>query len=137
MCILIFFFKLFTFFLCVSIFLSNYKLIPLTWEFFLNFKSYYFYNAIHFEAKLNEYLNFYIYIYFFCVVYSQIFAFLLFLQNVFFGTKIQRFRKIYYYIFIIVSAIITPPELVTQILLSLNLIFIYELILFFFCILYH
>ena len=128
-----FFFKLFNFFFVFSFFLSNYLLIPLTWYFFLSFKPYFFSKIIYFEAKLNEYLNFYIYVYFFCFTYCQAFAlFFLFLQNTSndFFIKIKKLRKLYYYIFVFFSTLVSP-EIITQILLSLSLTFIYELVLFF------
>ena len=115
----------------LSVIVSKYILIPLTWNFFLSFQNM---NSLtlHFEAKLNEYLNFYISFYYLCFFYSQIFTILLFFfsyanKNV---SVIKKFRKLYYYFFILFSTLISPPEIFSQILISLFLIFFYELFIF-------
>ena len=115
----------------LSIILSKYILIPLTWNFFLSFQNMQSV-TLHFEAKLNEYLNFYISFYYLCFFYSQIFTILLFFfsyanKNV---SVIKKFRKLYYYFFILFSTLISPPEIFSQILISLFLIFFYELFIF-------
>ena len=132
---LYFFFKLFTFFFFFSFVLSNYFLVPLTWQFFLSFKPISFAKSVHFEARLSEYLNFYINVYYFCFVYCQIFSVLFFFLNDIYSKKsfikIKKFRKLYYYVFVIFSTLVSPPDIITQVLLSLSLLVAYELILFF------
>ena len=100
-----FFFKLFTFFFLFSFVLSNYFLVPLTWQFFLSFKPISFAKSVHFEARLSEYLNFYINVYYFCLVYCQIFSVFFFFFNYIYSKKsfirIKKFIKLYYYIFFI------------------------------------
>jgi len=86
-----------------SIFLINFILIPTTWKFFLTFQNVISskFIQLHFEAKLNEYLIFYILIYYLCVFYCQIFTVLFFFFN-FIGNKvkvIKKFRKMYYFFF--------------------------------------
>lgn len=130
-----FLFKLITFVCVFSFFMSNYIIIPLTWQFFLSFKPVSFAKSVYFEARLSEYLSFYMSIYFFCFAYCQIFSILLlFLKNIYSQKsfiKIKKFRKLYYYIFILFSTLISPPEVVTQIAISLSLLLIYEFVLFF------
>jgi sec-independent protein translocase protein TatC len=116
--------------------LSTYFLIPLTWNFFLSFQDLTVTSSfnLHFEAKLNEYLNFHISFYYLCGFYCQFFALLLLLLN-YLGINIKvikKFRKLYYYCFIILSTLISPPEILSQIFISLIVIFIYESILLFF-----
>jgi len=51
-----------------------------------------------------------------------------------FGTHllvIQKLRKIIYYIFFMFSTLLTPPEVIYQVMLSICLIIIYELIIFY------
>jgi len=124
--------------ICVWIFsvlVSNFLLIPITWNFFYSFQELFsskFVN-LHFEAKLTEYFEFYILIYYLCVIYFQIFTILFFFLN-YVSNKIktiQKFRKIYYYFFVIFSTIISPPDLISQFFISLFLIFIYEILVFF------
>jgi sec-independent protein translocase protein TatC len=130
-----FFCKLFTFFFFFSFVLSHYILIPLTWQFFLSFKPISFAKSVYFEAKLSEYLNFYINVYYFCFVYCQIFSVLFFFLSDIYSKKsfikIKKFRKLYYYIFVIFSTLISPPEVFTQALMSLGLLVAYEFIIFF------
>ena len=130
-----FFFKLLTFFFFFSFVLSNYVLIPLTWHFFLSFKPISFAKSVYFEAKLSEYLNFYLNVYSFCFVYFQIFLVLFFFLSDIYSKKsfikIKKFRKLYYYFFVIFSTLVSPPEVITQALMSLSLLVAYEFILFF------
>lgn len=125
--------KLITFVWLLSIFLSKYVFIPLTWNFFLSFKNL---NSItlHFEAKLNEYLMFYISFYYWCIFYCQIFTFLLFFLNYMNKnlSTIKKFRKIYYYFFVLFSTLISPPDVLSQFVISFILIFLYEFFIFIF-----
>jgi len=118
----------------VSVTVFNFLLIPITWEFFYSFQeliSSKFIN-LHFEAKLIEYLDFYVFTYYFCVIYFQIFfIFFLFFRYVINNTKIiKKFRKIYYYFFVIFSSFISPPDLLSQFFISFLLITMYEILIF-------
>jgi sec-independent protein translocase protein TatC len=129
-----FFFKLLTFFFFISFVLSNYVLIPLTWHYFLSFKPIFFAKSVYFEARLSEYLNFYINVYSFGFVYCQIFSVLFFFLSDIYSKKsfikIKKFRKLYYYVFVIFSTLVSPPEVITQAIMSLSLLVAYEFILF-------
>ena len=129
-----FLFKLLTFFFFISFVLSNYVLIPLTWHYFLSFKPIFFAKSVYFEAILSEYLNFYINVYSFCFVYCQIFSVLFFFLSDIYSKKsfikIKKFRKLYYYVFVIFSTLVSPPEIITQAIMSLSLLVAYEFILF-------
>lgn len=117
-----------------SIFLTNFFLVPISWNFFLSFQDIISskFIKLHFEAKLNEYLTFYILIYYLCVFYCQIFTILFFFLNYARNkTKvIKKFRKLYYYFFVIFSTLISPPDVFSQIFISGVVIFIYELVVF-------
>jgi sec-independent protein translocase protein TatC len=120
----------------ISVILSNCFLIPLTWNFFLSFQDLTVNRSfnLHFEAKLNEYFQFYVSFYYLCVLYCQFFSLLLFYIN-FTNVNlkiIKKFRKLYYYCFIIFSTLISPPEILSQIVISLIAIFLYEFLLLFF-----
>jgi len=117
-----------------SAMVSNFLVIPITWDFFFSFQDLFsskFVN-LHFEAKLTEYLDFYILIYYLCITYFQVFTILFFFLNYMSNkTKIiQKFRKIYYYFFVVFSTLISPPDLISQFFISLVLIFIYEILVF-------
>ena len=88
---------------------------------------------MHFEAKLNEYLNFYFKFYYICILYFQTFLLLIlfisYMQNQL--KIIKYFRRFLYYIFILVSTLLTPPDVFSQIILSSSIIFSYEILVFF------
>jgi len=121
-----------------SIVISNSLLVPLSWNFFFSFQNLISdkFIYLHFEAKLSEYLNFYIMLYYLCIFYCQIFIVLFFFLS-FVNDKIiiiRRFRKLYYYFFVIFSTLISPPDVFSQIIISLIIIFIYEILIFSFLI---
>jgi sec-independent protein translocase protein TatC len=117
----------------LSILMSKYILIPTMWDFFFNFKNSSFIH-FHFEAKLNEYLDFYMGLYYLFIGYCQVFT-LLFIY--FFSIKnnillIKKSRKLFYYFFVLFSTFVSPPEVFSQLVLSFILIFFFELFIFFF-----
>lgn len=121
---------------CISMFLANYIIIPLTWSFFISFQDLITNKVfnMHFEAKLSEYLYFYISLYYLCSLYFQVFVLLFFIlsyvnTNV---NNIKKFRKLYYFGFVVFSTLISPPDIVSQMLISIFLIVIYEILLFVF-----
>ena len=114
----------------ISILLTNFFLFPVAWWFFLSFQELTINNSfnLHFEAKLIEYLNFYIVFYYTCVFYCQIFTLLfLFFNYIDINIKdIKKFRKLVFFIFFILSIFINFSEVWTQIFIFLNFIVLYE-----------
>jgi sec-independent protein translocase protein TatC len=123
---------------CLSIIMLTQILIPLTWKFFLSFQNLTGAKSVnlHFEAKLNEYLVFYVSLYYFCVFYCQIFTILfIFLNHIDANTQIiRKFRKLYYFSFLIFATLISPPDISSQFLISTTVIFLYEVLIFMFLI---
>jgi len=128
-------FKIFIFaWLCSLILLLEF-LVPFSWSFFLSFQktdevltpvSFFF------EARISEYLTYFKSLYYVCLINCQVFAMLTFLLNNIndaIGT-IKTFRKLFYFIFIVFSTLTTPPDILSQILMSCSLITIYELLIF-------
>lgn len=117
----------------ISLVISNYLIIPLSWYFFLSFKDELINNSfnIHFEAKLVEYFNFYISLYYICGLYFQFFLLLFFVLSYVNKNykKIKNFRKIFYFFISIFSAILCP-DFFSQILISFLFILFYEIFLF-------
>ncbi len=134
LCYLRFFFKIALLNWACSIFLNNFFIVPLTWNFFLSFQDLTSakFIQLHFESKLTEYLTFYILMYYLVVCYCQIFTILFFFLN--FSNNnikvIKKFRKVFYYFFIIFSTLISPPDVFSQVLISFIAILVYELIVF-------
>lgn len=115
---------------CFSIILTNYVLVPLTWNFFFSFQKLTSeqFMSLHFEAKLNEYLDFYTSLSYLCIFYCQIFTIIIFFLSFisYNSIAIKKFRKFYYYIFVLFSTLVSPPDIISQIVISVLLIFSYE-----------
>lgn len=114
---------------------SHCFLIPLTWNFFLSFQNLTSV-SLFFEAKLVDCVSLYITLYYLGVFYCQIFVVLFFFtsyMNVN-ALYIKKFRKLYYYFFIVFSTLLSPPEVFSQIVLSFIVICIYEFFIFSFMI---
>ena len=128
----VFVISFFLFFL--SIFILNTAVLPACWNFFLSFQKTIVNNSInlYFEAKINEYLKFYINLYLMCNLSCQMFMiiilFLIYIQG---DLKlIKKFRKIFYLLFVIFATMITPPDVMTQLILSSSMICVYEVLIF-------
>lgn len=109
--------------------------IPFSWKFFLSFQETSANSQVlsfFFEAKLNEYLEYLIRLYYLCIVSCQ-FLVVLIVSLVNLSEKLKKtkiFRKLFYLIFIVFSTIITPPDVLSQIFISSILIIVYELLIF-------
>ena len=132
---LVFIFKTSILIFFFSVIIFNKVLFPFSWNFFLSFQNFELLKSLmlHFEAKLNEYLTFYITFYYLCILYFQIFVLLIlifdYLKNEF--TIIKRFRKFLYYFFVIFSTLVTPPDVSSQLILSVSIIFSYEILVYY------
>lgn len=120
------------FFWIGSIFIFNRVLLPVSFNFFLSFQSLTNVEPVqmYFESKLIEYLNFYVVLYFICGVYGQILLFLtLFLDYTILNLKtIKKYRKVSFFLFLLFATVTTPPDIISQIFLTLSLSLLYELL---------
>ena len=118
----------------VSLILLNKIILPATWNFFLSFQEQGSSKALvfFFEAKLSEYLEYYINLYYLCLLNSQFFVVVILLINYLSKDlrNVYKSRKFFYYIFVIFSTITTPPDVLSQIAVSCSLILLYETFLF-------
>jgi sec-independent protein translocase protein TatC len=129
-------FKVFIFTWVCSFILLKEFIAPFTWAFFLSFQKT---NealqpvSFFFEARISEYMIYFKNLYYVCLINCQIFAFLiLVLNNIGENVRtIKNFRKLFYFIFIIFSTLMTPPDIISQIFMSYSLVTIYELLIFF------
>ena len=87
---------------------------------------------IFFEAKLKEYINFYINMYTLTLIsFLGIIILLQLIRTLSLKLKsIKRIRKLFYFIFLILATLITPPDAISQLILTFLIALIYELILF-------
>lgn len=124
---------LFSLFLnCVNIVAFNSLFLPYLWSFFLS----YFENNvveninIFFEIQITDYFLFYINTYYILILISQLFL-IIFMILFFISNKInviKTTRKLTYAIFLIFSTIITPPDVISQVILTIFFILLYEII---------
>lgn len=119
--------------LWVIIFFFFKFILPITWNFFFSFQystsSHYNIN-LFFEAKLTEYIDFYILIYCNCLFLWLFFISIIMLLN-FLPYRIQfvkKSRKIFYIIFYFIATIITPPDVISQIIIGNVFIIFYEIV---------
>ena len=107
---------------------------PLMWKFFVDFQKVItkqFLN-VHFEAKITEYLEFYMKLSYHCNVQFQIIACLILFFSYFNKNKrfIKNHRKTWYLLFLLLGTIITPPEIINQIIVFCTLILFFEAVMF-------
>ena len=122
------------FFSFYSIYILNNIILPACWFFFLSFQNTMIGHTVNlfFEAKINEYIKFYVNLYYMCNLNCQMFmTLILFVIYIKGDLKlIKKFRKILYLLFLIFATIITPPDIATQLILSGSMIVIYEILIF-------
>lgn len=107
---------------CVLIF--HFYVLPFAWYFFLNYQSV----NIFFEARINEYFSFYVTVYFGLMVIGHFFI-AIFLILDFITNKVvfvKNYRKSCYFLFFVLGALITPPDVISQILFGFSCVLIYE-----------
>lgn len=132
----IYFLKFFLVIWVSGIFLSKYIFIPYSWEFFLSFQKIISddYISLYFEPKINDYFSFCFNIYNICVFYCQVFAvlfYLIWMYNIKSMRNVKVWRRFHYFGFFILSTVITPPDIFSQLIISLSFIFFYEIFIFF------
>lgn len=124
-------FKIFILSWSGSIVLLSKFIVPLSWSFFLSFQqadniSFFF------EARIVEYFNYFTNLYYICFINCQILTIIALALNNYSDDmrKTRKFRKLFYLIFVLFSTLTTPPDIISQILMSISLIVFYELLLF-------
>jgi len=116
----------------ICIFILNSYVFPSSWDFFFKFQKYLSLQSItfYFEVKLNEYLIFYKSMYYLCnLIFQTVLLFFIFLDL--YKTNllmVKKLRKVFYFLFFIFSTFLTPPEVIYQLIISVFIIIIYELI---------
>lgn len=129
------FFKIFLILMIISILIFYKFIIPLSGQFFLTFQQN---NTIlqpisfFFEAKLLDFLNYFIKFYNLCFFSCHFLLVVLYFTSEIINKKkqIKVFRKIFYLIFLIFSTFISPPDVLSQLIITLYLIIIYEILIF-------
>jgi len=124
-------FKINIFFWIMSILILNILILPISCQFFLSYQK--TINNLtlnfYFEAKINEYLKFYILSYYLCNLNFQFFVFFFICFN-YIKKNLQllkRIRKSFYFLFFLLATTLTPPDIYSQLFISLNTIIFYEI----------
>lgn len=118
----------------ISLIILNCLIFPISWKFFLTFQeeSLVKNNIFHFETKLSEYVVFYESIYYLSYFVCQTFTLVL-LLFCFAKTSVQfikKVRKPFYFLCFLFATLVTPPEIIFQLITGISIIIIYELITF-------
>ena len=116
----------------ISSILNYYFILPNILKFFLFFEQNSLYFPVHFEARLGDYLipilllmlNITL-----CFQIPSILLLLIFLNILDFKLLYIK-RKYFYLSFILLSALISPPDFYNQLLLTSIIIFVYEFFIF-------
>lgn len=137
--------KIFKYF--VLIFIFNFfiikfiliNIIPNIWFFFVNFNfsNTYLFN-IYFEPKFNNYFHFYFFSFTYIYLLFYYFFFFLFLlfKKIFKVENIINLRKFFYFKFIVFSILISPPEILNQIIIITLFLLFFEISIFIYLIFY-
>jgi len=118
--------------------------LPTSWNFFLKFNDFKLnsggvdsYNKavkLFYEITLIHYIEYYFSLYFFCIIFVQLYFIstlkLIQIYNSLKFNSLMSYRKHLYFLFFVCSTIITPPDIITQVLLSFLLIAILEVTVF-------
>ena len=125
-------FQVYTLSWICSVLLLNKIIVPVSWDFFLSFQKADGI-AFFFEAKIMEYLNYFTNLYYVCFLNCQLLAVITLLLNNYSKNinRIRKFRKLFYMLFVVFSTLTTPPDIISQVLMSASLITFYEILLFF------
>lgn len=126
-------------FLISSILSLYYIILPISWNFFFHFQQILSNNQLnlYFEAKLSEYLDYFMTLSKISTLICQIFTliFIYITNNKNYLTFIKKYKKIIFFFLFILATIITPPDILSQVILGSFIIIFYEiLILFILCI---
>ena len=127
-----FIFQLIVCFWLLSLVFFTFYFAPFIWNFFLSFQNNLSYHwiDIQFEAKISDYFEFFTKSYYSCNLQFQIFVGLIlflicFSKN---KTSIKTFKKQFYFLFLLIATLLTPPDLFSQILVFAGLVLFFEFI---------
>ena len=111
---------------------TNQGILPTFWSFFNNYTKANNNVPIYFEAKINEYVDLYIFIYYtsavICISYSILYYVINFYEYNF--NFLKSAKKLMILACFIVSTVLTPPDIASQIAFGLLLIIMNEILTF-------
>lgn len=123
-------------FVSIVLWLFNLKvlhhiILPVILHFFVNFQSFSLTNInIFLEARINDYLYLYTFVYSISIIVNQLLLFFFFVLNILEKRLkfVKNTRKLFYIICFVTATFLTPPDILSQICLAICFILIYELL---------
>lgn len=120
----------------ISTFIFYNLILPLSWIFFINYlpKNSHLKLTVFFEPKLIEYLNTFFFIFFLLQIIFQLFLlmFLYITTRKKMLVKLKLLKKKNFIFFLFLSTCLTPPDILSQIILTFLLFSFFEIVSFFF-----
>lgn len=106
--------------------------LPYCWKFFSSFqlKAEESLISLHLEARIEDYLSFFFETYFLLNAILHIFLIFLFLLYKITLNYILKYRKLFYLLFFIFATLMTPPDVISQIIVGLFFLVFFEIFLF-------
>lgn len=118
-------------FLIFSVLLTYFLIIPSAWAFFLSFetKALNLGLGIHLEPRISEYIHLLILIFIYMSIFFQLpwFLFLLIKYRFIDYKLLVNFRKIFITLVFFIGALLTPPDVFSQLLVALPFLLFYEI----------
>lgn len=122
--------KILSFIILINFFITNKLFLPTFWDFFSNFQEVNNNIPIYFEAKLTEYVDFYIFLYYssgsVCILY------ILFYCNIHYSNCdlniLRKLKKPILLLCFLIATIITPPDIFSQITIGLGFFILTEVL---------
>ena len=118
----------------ISLTITYYFVIPFVWYFFISNETSTTISAmnIHFEGKLNEYVFILLRVFFsiLCIFLIPIFLFVLVKLKLISLTNLVNQRKFAFILIFVLGALLSPPDVISQVLLAIPLCLSYECIIF-------
>lgn len=111
----------------------TYKIfLPYCWKFFSSFqlKAEESLVSLHLEARIADYLSFFFETYFLLNAILHIFLIFLFLLYKITLNYILKYRKLFYLLFFIFATLMTPPDMISQIIVGIFFLVFFEIFLF-------
>lgn len=106
--------------------------LPYCWKFFSSFqlKAEESLISLHLEARIADYLSFFFEAYFLLNAILHIFLIFLFLLYKITLNSILKYRKLFYLLFFLFATLMTPPDVISQIVVGLFFLVFFEIFLF-------
>jgi len=124
--------KIILFIICFCFLFTNCSLLPTFWNFFSNYIIANNNIPVYFEAKITEYIYLYIFLYytsaFLCISYLVFYYTINFFK--YNSNFFKKTKKLMILTCFTISTIVTPPDVISQIIFGLFLIIINELLVF-------